>query len=115
MKGFKIEGQLMPPTLKVDGSATIKFATGELSKDDINTLLDHKMELGWLLFSPNEIQESDIPTEQADGGGKSTSQIVYNRLLRYYMTKIDKEGVGFQDWQKRQRLAFSQKYLDQLN
>jgi len=113
-KAFQLEGHMMVPTLKNDGSVTLKFATPELTKEEINILLDNKMKVGWVLFSPNEIQVEDIPDKEAEMETKSPTKMLYNRMLRYYMTAIDKKGEGFNEWRTKQMLQIGQKYLDKL-
>lgn len=113
-KAFMIEAQMMPPRLKVDGSMTLHFATAEMSPQETQELLTYKMQPGWVLFSPNKIDPTEIPKDDAEMEGKSPSKILYNRMLRYYMTEIDKDGVGFNAWRAKQMLQIGQRYLDKL-
>lgn len=74
----------MPPTIKVDGSATLKFATGELSTEDVTTILEHKMDLGWVVFKENEIKPVDLPPEDAEFEPKRKSVRLRNVLWRLW-------------------------------
>lgn len=65
------------PRFNKDGSATLSFTTGsEIPDDEVIYLLNagRKDELGWLLWSPNEIQTDDLPIEQAEDSQKTPSK-----------------------------------------
>ena len=68
--------QILPPSLKKDGSATIKMETRELSADEIMLILGARNTEGWMLYSNNDdIKETDIPKTDAEiDGGKTVSQ-----------------------------------------
>ncbi len=45
----------------------------ELSGEEVKVLVDNYQGLGWLVYSPNEIQHTDIPEESVEGETKSQS------------------------------------------
>ena len=102
---------------KADRSWNIKFETRELSGEEVKILADNFQGEGWLVFSPNEIKQADIPKDKADSGAKSQSQrlreIIYvlwqqkgakgdsdthyqvtmERLIEYVKSKLEPEEV----------------------
>lgn len=68
--------QILPPTLKKDGSATLKLETRELQAEEIMLILGARNTEGWMLYSNNDdIKESDIPKSDAEiESGKTVSQ-----------------------------------------
>lgn len=74
MKGFTVPAQLMGIRAMVDGGVGLSFHTKELSPEEKAAVMDFHMQAGWLLFSPNEITDSDIPKQVAEKGAKTPSQ-----------------------------------------
>jgi hypothetical protein len=56
-----------------DGSIKLEFVTPELPAEETAVLFSIRKSQGWLLFSENELNEQDIPKEQAEVGEKSPS------------------------------------------
>jgi len=82
MQPYKIPVISLPPTFRKDGSATLKFETQELTDDEKSKALSYMNQLGWLLFAPNEFQDSELPEMKAQGdGGKSPSKRLYSVLF----------------------------------
>ena len=75
-------------TSRADRSYKIEFETRELG-EDAATLMKLLQSEGWLLFSPNELQEADVPDEKADS---MTGQRTKSQRLR---------GVIFKIWDSR--------------
>jgi hypothetical protein len=75
-------------TSRADSSFKIEFETRELGSEAaaLMGLLNNE---GWLLFSPNELQEADVPDEKADS---MTGQKTKSQRLR---------GVIFKIWESR--------------
>ena len=73
-----------PPSLRVDGSALIKFETRELTNDEVGALRDHTNMEGWLIFSPNPLQDSDIPRDPAKTDMKTPSSRLRSVLFIWY-------------------------------
>lgn len=76
-----------------DGSVQIVLNTQELRGEQMAALFDLKQQQGWFLFAPNELQEKDIPKENADPetGKKSQCQRIRAVLYRLWEQK-GKEG-----------------------
>lgn len=88
-----LPAQILPPTLRKDGSATIKCDTRELSPEEIMLILGARNTEGWLLYSTNnDLKEDDIPKTDAEiDGGKSSSRRLYDVLYVLYKQR-QKEG-----------------------
>lgn len=72
-------------TSRADKSYKIEFETRELSGQDAAILFGLLQTEGWLLFSPNTLQEEDIPDEKADS---MTNQKTQAQRLRGVIFKI---------------------------
>jgi hypothetical protein len=70
-----------------DGSMSLRFITQELPASEKALLMDKFFnQFGWVLFKMNEIQEMEIPTEDADVEGhkqKKDSVRLYNTIWVY--------------------------------
>lgn len=72
---FQKEAILEGVTPRKDGSMTLRFVTQEITKSEKVDLMEFYQSFGWLLFSANKFQESEIPTEVAkQKTGKSVSE-----------------------------------------
>lgn len=72
-----------------DRSVKIVVHTRELPGSEMAVLFDLVNAEGWLLFSPNELQEADIPDEKADAstGNKTQAQRLRGVLYRLWEAK----------------------------
>ena len=62
-----------------DGSVSLNFRSGqEISDDKVMYLVNaaRRDELGWICWSPNEIQTDDLPKEQAEENQKTEAQML---------------------------------------
>jgi hypothetical protein len=75
-------------TSRADRSYKLEFETRELGAEAA-TLMGLLQSEGWLLFSPNDLQEADIPDEKADSmtGQKTKSQRLRNTIYRIWESK----------------------------
>lgn len=75
-------------TSRVDRSYKLEFETRELG-EDVATLMTLLQNEGWLLFSPNELQETDVPDEKADSmtGQKTKSQRLRGVIFKIWESK----------------------------
>lgn len=75
-------------TSRADRSYKVEFETRELG-EDAATLMKLLQSEGWLLFSPNEIQEADVPDEKADAmtGQKTKSQRLRGALYKLWESR----------------------------
>lgn len=67
-----------------DRSGKLSFVTPELSDPEFIELRSFRGLQGWLLFSLNSIDESEIPQEEAYVDTKSPSQRLRNTLYVYW-------------------------------
>ena len=74
---IQLAAHMRNPRFNKDGSCTLSFTSGtEIADDKTIYLLNagRKDELGWLLWSPNQIQTEDLPKEQAEENQKTSAQ-----------------------------------------
>ena len=71
---IKLPAYLTGFSSRADGSAGIRFATQELTSDDWVELQQNLNQFGWLVFSANEAQPTDIPKEEAEDKAKTPSK-----------------------------------------
>ena len=60
---------------KSDGSASLGFNTQELSPQDFATLKQDLNLFGWLVFKENEVQDEEIPDEEAEEDKKPSRRL----------------------------------------
>ena len=77
-------------TFRKDGSFKVSFETPELPAEEIHFLLGQRNTQGWLLYSPNELQDKDIPIEDSDLERKTPSQRLRSVLFILYKQAADK-------------------------
>lgn len=82
----QLPAQLLKISSRADRTYKLEFNTRELSGTEAATLLDELMNEGWLLWSPNEMNESDVPDEKADTmlNQKTQAQRLRGVLFRVY-------------------------------
>jgi hypothetical protein len=82
----QLPAQLLKISSRADRTYKLEFNTRELSGTEAATLLDELMNEGWLLWSPNEMNESDVPDEKADTmlNQKTQAQRLRGVLYRVY-------------------------------
>jgi len=76
MKGFRVESVLTRIASTVDGGISLGLHTKELNPVEKAAIMDFHNKTGWLLFSPNEIEDTDIPSQRAEIGQKTPSQLL---------------------------------------
>ena len=86
---------LLPSTFdnlafRKDGSVKVSFETPELSAEEIHFLLGQRNTVGWLLYSPNQVQAEDIPLEDSDIKQKTPSQRIRSVLFILYQQSTEK-------------------------
>jgi hypothetical protein len=101
MNGFKVEAVLTRCASTVDGGLSLGFHTKELDPIEKVGIMEFHNKAGWMLFSPNQIEESDVPTIPAEIGSKTPSQRL--RAVLYIM------------WQQQIKAPpFEEFYLDRM-
>lgn len=69
----QIPAQIVDFRPRADRSYKISFETRQLSGEELAILADNFQGEGWLVFSPNEINQADIPDVQAEPGTRTPS------------------------------------------
>lgn len=79
-----LSAQLLKVESRSDKTYKLIFNTQELSGEQAAPLLSLLLDQGWLLFSPTELEESDIPDSKPDAmtGQKSQAQRLRGVLYR---------------------------------
>ncbi len=90
MNSFTVASILTRVSSTADGGMGISFHTNELNAEEKVNVMGFHNKSGWLLFSPNPIEESDIPTKMAETGSKTASQRL-RAVLFLIWDKSDKE------------------------
>jgi hypothetical protein len=96
----------------VDGSATLSFSTRELSDGEILILRNYRLKEGWLLFKENKFSDTDVPGEDAQLEGKTSSQRLYNTLFKVWSQ--NKEMADFETWRRIQMEKIINHYKSRL-
>ncbi len=82
---FTAPGQITNVSTLVDGTVKLTVAVAkELPSEEMATLFDaRKLGVGHFLFSPNDLEEGDVPPEPARASfeGKSPSQRLHSVLF----------------------------------
>lgn len=80
-RNIQLSGILSSFSTKVDGGASLRFSTQELSDTDILELKRSQGQFGWVLFSPNRFSVEDIPREIAEDKNKTPAKRLRNTLF----------------------------------
>lgn len=81
MTKFTVAATMSPPYWKADKSCRLTFHTSrEIKKEELLKILDSSGSEGWLLWSPNEMRQTDIPTQDASVEGKTPAERLRNVL-----------------------------------
>lgn len=108
---IKLSGYFIGFSSKADGSASLRFATQEITAEEFANLKNNHNNFGWIIFSPNE--NEDIPDEDIEEEGISASERLRRRMFVYFKEK-KLEG-DFETWRKQQLDVIGQRYLDKLD
>lgn len=79
-----------------DRSCRLTFETRELENSEFTALRDIRGQEGWLVFALNEIQEAEIPKQQAEKGTKTPSQRL--RAVLFILWKQEKSELDFETY-----------------
>lgn len=71
-------------TSRKDRSASVRFETQELSKDDVMVLFEAQQVYGWLIFFPAEVQEIELPREQPEDKSKTPAKRLRAVLYKWF-------------------------------
>tara|TARA_R110000851_G_scaffold300144_1_gene456258 strand:+ start:814 stop:1161 length:348 start_codon:yes stop_codon:yes gene_type:complete len=111
---IQLAAHLVRANFNKDGSVSMNFKSGqEIADDKVIYLVNaaRKDELGWIVWSPNEIQVEDIPKEQAEEnqktaaqrlratifvwwqqqGGKGDFEVIYREKMEKFISRVKAE------------------------
>jgi len=108
---IKLPGYFQGFSSKTDGSASLRFATQEISGEEFANLKTNQGEFGWIIFSENP--EEEVPEEVVEEEGLTSSQRLRNRMFVFWKEKINKGD--FELWRRQQLDMLGQRYLDKLD
>lgn len=113
MKKFQVEAILEGVTPLKDGGVSLRFHTNEITKPQKVELMDYYQTFGWLLFSANEYQDTDVPKDLANrDGGKSPSQRL-RAVLFVYWKQLGAKG-GFEPFYNQKVEQFIDRIKENL-
>lgn len=108
----------------IQGISTLKdktlklavYISKEISGDEKARLFDLEQKEGWFLFSENELQEKDIPKEQAEVEveRKSPSKRLYNVLYVYWKQNYSEKEKDFDQFRKEEMELIIEDYKGKL-
>jgi hypothetical protein len=77
------------------------YISKEISGDEKAKVFDLEQCEGWLLFSPNELQEKDVPKEPAPANNerKTATQRLYNVMFVYHSQNF---SGNFEEWRQKE-------------
>jgi len=107
---IKLPGYFTGFSSKADGSASLRFATQELSPDDFANFKNNHGAFGWIVFSENESEE--IPDEDIEEEGITASDRLRRRQFVFWKEK--KIETPFETWRKQQLETIGDRYLSKL-
>lgn len=97
-----------------DGGASLTFHTQELSQDDKVEIMGYYNSFGFVAFSKNEINTSDLPKGNAnDDTGKSPSQRI--RAVLFVMWTQKGSSGDFEVFYKQQMERFIDRIKEELS
>ena len=88
-------------TSKVDRSLSLRFTTPEVTPEIAAVYFNYLQTSGYLLFSPNQFSEKDIPDKDAPDDGKSPATRLRNVLYVLYKQKCE-DGSDFESYYRSQ-------------
>ena len=74
MNGFKVEAILTRVASTADKALSLGIHTKELDPIEKVGIIEFHNKAGWLLFSANPIEDTDIPSARAEIGAKTPAQ-----------------------------------------
>jgi len=100
-KLIKIQAILTRISYMKDGGLSLGFSTQEMSPEDKVVMAELYQTFGWLAFSPNQVDTTDMPTEEAEDKQKTPSKRL--RSVLYVFAK--QRGIkpeNFEAWYREQ-------------
>lgn len=88
----------------VDGGMSLGFHTKEVDAEEKLQILNFFNQTGWLMFSEDQIQDTEIPTKDSDFDGKTPSQRLRGVLFVLWK-RLGQKG-DFEQFYKEKMEAF---------
>ena len=79
-----------PPTIRKDGSVSLKFDSRELSAEEYMIIMGFRNTEGWLAFQPNEAGIPELPKSSAEIDEKTPSERLRAVMFVWYKQESDK-------------------------
>ena len=83
-KPVQLAGIITSMSHTKDRGLRIGFVTQELNEEELNEIMKYFQLFGYVLFKPNEFQDSDIPKGDIEKKGLTLSQRLRNVLYVYW-------------------------------
>lgn len=104
MKGFVVSAEMTKASAMRDFGMSVGFHTRELDPEAKVQIMNMHNQTGWLLFSPDEIQESEVPDKPSDIETKTPSQRLRGAIFVYWQQQ-GSQG-EFEQFYKQKMEAF---------
>lgn len=91
-RAFEAPAILTRVALLKDGGLSLGFATNELSSDEKAAVFSFYQQFGYVLFSENHFQESDIPQDNAPVEEQKTPSHRLRSVLFLYWKQLKEPG-----------------------
>jgi hypothetical protein len=101
-------------TSRADKSYKIEFESRELG-EEAATLMGLLQTEGWLLFSPNELQEADVPDEKADSMTRQKTQAQRTRGIIYRIWEAKGKPGTSEEYYQRAMSAINDQLKEELS
>jgi len=115
-KKFQVPAQIQGiSTLKDKTLKLTVYVSRELPAEEKAQIFELEQVEGWFLFSPNQFQPKDIPTEKAEfeTARKSASERLYNILYVYWQQNYS--SGNFNEWRANEMEKLIEAYKAKLN
>lgn len=116
MKALLVETTLTKFARRKDGSVALSFTTlKEINKEDFGLMDDYYRKNGWLAFKRDEIEATDVPTENTRVKGQlSPSQMLRRKIFALHMKKGGTADT-FPDYYEKVMAGFENSVQEQLD
>lgn len=84
MNIIQLAGIITSMSYSKDGGMRIGFHTNELSIEEKSEIQKYFQQFGYILFKPNEFQESEIPKGNAESKDKTPSKRLRDVIFVWY-------------------------------
>lgn len=105
--------QLTKMETRADGSIKVIIETQELSGDKAAMLFNYRNALGYVTFTPNAIDEVEVPKEKVAHEGKSPSERM--RGVLWHLWDNGDKSLTFDQYYRNQMERIIETLKDKLN